>query len=354
MALTAEQLAIAANYQLEAYSKEMPADQITQEHPFRSWLIKNKVDTEGGNEYFNEKVRTGNDANYQNYSEDDQVTYNRRDPIRLAKFPWASFHDGFGLNEDELARNGIAMTDDRNAVVSGAEKLQIVNLLKENYESLRLGVMDESAKEFLRDGSQDAKAVDGLDALIASDPTTGIVGGIDRSVTANSYWRNNVSLDVAATTGVLLAAMETHWRNCIRYGGHTPTAAFAGSAFIDAYRKEVRDTHELNIGVNPGAGNRGPSFDGGVGTLFFKGVEIVWDPDFDTLQAADSETVEWTKRCYFLNATAGPRLRPIKGHWMVNRKPPRMYDRYVHYFGMTSKYRITVRQPNSCALVHIA
>lgn len=351
MALTTEQLALASNYQMEAYSKERPADQITSEQPFRSWLVQNKVETIGGNEYFNEKVRTGNDANYQNYSEDDQVTYHRRDPVRLAKFPWASFHDGFGLNEDELARNGIILTDDRNAVATDAEKVQIVNLLEENYESLRLGVMENFAKEALRDGTQDTKAVDGLDALVASAPTTGTVGGIDRSVSANSYWRNNVSLDVAATTGLLLTTMEQRWRDCVRYGGHAPTAIFAGSAFIDAYRKDVRDSHDMHIA----AGQRGGvSVDGGVSKLYFKGVEIVWDPIFDLLQSEDSETVEWTKRCYFLNSTVGPKLRPLKGHWMVNRKPPRMYDRYVHYFAMTSKYRITIRQPNSCALVHIA
>jgi hypothetical protein len=48
------------------------------------------------------------------------------------------------------------------------------------------------------------------------------------------------------------------------------------------------------------------------------------------------------------------KLRPIKGHWMVNRKPPRVYDRYVHYFALTAKAALTTGKRNAHAVLTIA
>ena len=37
----------------------------------------------------------------------------------------------------------------------------------------------------------------------------------------------------------------------------------------------------------------------GVSTgLYFKGVEIIWDPNFETLDALDAPVIPWEKRCY--------------------------------------------------------
>ena len=47
-------------------------------------------------------------------------------------------------------------------------------------------------------------------------------------------------------------------------------------------------------------------------------------------------------------------LRPLKGHWMVNRKPERLPDRYVHYFAKTSKYGLTTDQRNALAVLSIS
>ena len=43
------------------------------------------------------------------------------------------------------------------------------------------------------------------------------------------------------------------------------------------------------------------------------------EPSLDDLYGAP--TIPWRKRCYFLNSTT-IKLRPLIGHWMVNRKPP--------------------------------
>src|SRR5690606_40820722 len=91
---------------------------------------------------FNEKVRFTNDSNYQNFSGDDQVTYNRKDTVRLAPYQHYEAHDGFSLNATELANNGIVITDDKSAVMTEAEKNQIVNKLDEGWTTLKDGFQE--------------------------------------------------------------------------------------------------------------------------------------------------------------------------------------------------------------------
>jgi hypothetical protein len=350
MPINSSQLALGANYQLEVYSESDPVDQITRERPFYDFLMANKVMTAGGNAYYNEKVRISNDANYQNYFGDDQVSFNRRDPVRLAKFPWYNHHDGFALNEDELVANGITYTDDANAVVSGAEKFQLVNLLKENYTALKEGVQEQFDIETHLDGSQNAKAVPGLDSLVSTTPTVGTVGGINAAT--STYWQNNADMGIStATAGNLTDHMETMWRACRLYGGMTPTDIFVGQTFLDKYRQEFQAT----IVRQAQTGGRQVSHaDVATEDLYFHGIKLVWDPTFEALDTLlGAITYPWTKRAYFLNRKTF-KLRPISGHWMVNRKPPRMYDRYVHYFGLTSKYRMTINKRNANAVLSVA
>ena len=354
MPMTPEQFAAGANRQLEVYSRENPFDQIGQDKPLLQWLVSRKKDAPGGNQYFNEKVRIGYDSNYQNYYGDDQVDYNRRDTIRLAKFPWYNFHDGFMLNEDELAANGITLTDDRNAVVTGAEKIQIYNLLTENYDVLREGVQEQFDLEMHLDGSQDPKAAQGLDFLVSTTPEVGVVGGIDA---ANApYWRNNASGPINVTTdpGALIDEMDLMWRASTRYGKRgSPDKILMGSDAYQAYKAAVEARNQRQVIVREG-GTGGPRIDGATGDLYYNGVLVEWDPTFDEIDDLMGPfTVPWKKRIYMLNSKT-IRLRPLPGHWMVNRKPNRMYDRYVHYFAMTSKYRLTIIQRNSNAVLWIA
>jgi hypothetical protein len=91
----------------------------------------------------------------------------------------------------------------------------------------------------------------------------------------------------------------------------------------------------------------------GVETLYFKGVPLVWDPTFDQLDVIlGAITYPWTKRCYFLQSKS-IKLRPVTGRWMVRRKPPRMYDRFTHYFGVTADYALTCNKRNSMAVLSI-
>jgi len=350
MPITAQQLMNGANYQLMEYAANDPIDQIEHSKPLSKWLMDNKKPVVYGNGIFNEKVRVGNDSNYQNYTGDQQVSYNRRDTVRLAPFLHYEAHDGFTLNETELADNGIVLTDDQDAKMTGAEKIQIVSKIKENYTVLKQGFQDSWDLEIHQNGAQSPLACPGLDYLISTTPGSGVVGGLDPSV--YTFWQNNASMGIStATAGTLTQQMEQQWRACTQYGGFPPDKIFVGSAFLDAYRLDAKAGIVRQLMIK---GNKGTDMDAGTEDLYFKGVKLEWDPTFDALDTIlGAITYPWAKRCYFLNSKF-IQLRPNKGRWMINRKPPRIYDRYTYFWGLTADYGMTVSKRNAMSVLSIA
>lgn len=347
MAFTNAQLASGAFMALETINRIDPVDQISTNKPFTEWLFRNKVESNFMNGAFREPVYVDHGQNYQNYWGADQVSYNDRNPARLTRFAPYAAHDGFYLTEHDMMANGIILTDDREAVASGVEKEQLVNLLTVKHQALKAGFQEEFDVEMHLDGSANPKAAPALSHIVSTTPATGTVGGIDASTAL--YWRNNVNLGIA--TNSLVDEMEETWRACTLYGGMAPDTIFAGSLFIDAYRKEAGDTINRQIVVNEKGGT---GLDASVSGVYFKGVPIVWDPTLDLLDARlGVVTYPYAKRAYFLNSKTY-KLRPQKGRWMVKRKPERLPDRYVHYRGLTADYGVTTDRRNNLAVLSVA
>jgi len=345
MPFTADAIAQAGKAAIDFIIKQKPEDLYNTERPLLKMLQSTKKSFPGAKQYINEKLRLTNDANFQWFGPDEQVDYNRKDTLGEANFGWGSAHDGFALTEEELLQNYITVTDDVGAAATTSEKHQFINLMKENTETLMLGFKEKFDYDLHLDGTQDADAIPGLDAFIAIDPTTGTVGGIDRSVAANAFWRNQVNLDL--TIANMLDSMEDTWRACTRVGGNSPNMILAGSVFIDAYRAAVKADQVMQVNV---AQKGGFTLDGGNTGLFYKGLPIIWDMVTDDLEAALSPTQQWDSRCYFIN-TRFIKLRPAQGQDMVVRKPPRAYDRYTHYWGLTWRGAMTITRPSAMAVL---
>lgn len=345
MPFTAEQLSYAGKSAMDYIIRQKPQDLYNVERPLLKSLQATRKSFPGAKQYIVEKLRFANDSNFQWFGPDAQVTFNRKRTLTDAQFSWGSAHDGFALTEEELLQNYISVTDDRNAAPTTSERHQFVNLITENTETLMLGFKEKFDYDLHLDGTQDADAIPGLDAFIPVDPTTGTVGGINRATAGNEYWRSRVQLDV--TIANLLEEMEQLWRTCTRIGGSAPNLILAGSVFIDAYRAATKADVARQINV-PQIG--GVSLDGGITDLYFKGVKITWDPVMDDLEAALSPAQQWDSRCYFLN-TRFMKLRPAQGQDMVVRRPPRAYDRYTHYWGLTWRGAMTITHPASMGLI---
>lgn len=348
MPLSPGQIAAIGYTSLPFYAKNDPIDQVNQLRPLFSALVKD-MEEAPGNEYV-ENVYIDNQSNAQNYRGAQQVSYNFRNPTRPAKYPYYNKHDGFGLDEDTLKANGITLTDDRTAVPSGAEKVQLTNLLKNSHKALKEGLQESLDLEFHLDGSQNAEAVPGLDALVSTTPGLGVVGGIDAANAA--WWRNNAFLGIDVGTpgeGAINAAMKSAERANALHGGKMPNLIIAGLDALEALERENKAISHLNVQQ----GGSGTSYDGAVRNTTFGGVPVIWDPTFEKLdQLLGPQTHPWTKRIYMLN-TSTLRLRPVTGSWLIDRKPQRPYDRYVHFWAKTASYRLTMNQRNANSVLSI-
>lgn len=349
MPISSAQLAASGLAAIDHYAKNTPKDQVNATRPLTKHLVRRRQSYPGGQEYHVITLHSSNDSNFQAYSGSSNVTYNNRRTLEHAKFRYASFHEGFGLDEDELTRNGIVYHEHGRPRMSAAEEVQITNLLEENTRSMHQGFETGLDRVLHRNGAQNVEEIPGLDHLVSLTPNTGTVAGI--SAASNSYWRNYAALDLTANN--LITTMESGWKACVQYSGQAPDIILMGSGFQKIYRNATNAEVTRTVQVAPAGGSVSkldPAIGGKLDTgLFYNNVAMEWDPTFEILDTLDSPTQKWTNRCYFLNLN-DLRLKPIDGHWKVPRMPRRPHNQYVHYWAITAKCSLTLSQRNAHAV----
>ncbi|MDR1311575.1 MAG: phage major capsid protein [Burkholderiaceae bacterium] len=303
MSISSNDLAYLSKVSLDDYLRNKAIDNISVNTPLLKKLSAKKKTLVGGRQNVVVNIRKSHDSNFAWTYGEASVGFNRRYTTDQAAFPWRVAVDGFYIPHDYLFGNGVEVREgERGAFrLEKAEKNQLLDLMEEQTSAFTAGFLEKYSLELHRDGTAGADAITGLDGLITTAPGTGTVGGIDRST--SPYWRNSAFTDIAYwQEGFLAQAMEAAWRECIRAGGgsDSPDLILAGSAFVDAYRQ-----YAITVTNNANAGSV-KRLDAGVGTgvntgLYFKGVEILWDPQFSVLDALDAPDIPWEQRCYFLN-----------------------------------------------------
>ena len=347
MPFTAQELQDAQKSTLDFYLKNTPVDQVSVERPILKDLMAGKKSFPGGKQYVIEQLRFRYQSNFQWFNGAQSVTYNRRQTLEQCQYPWRSAHDGYAIDEDRLAQNGITMHEGSSGQASQAERIQLVNLLEEQNSALRSGFEEKFSAACVLDGSGSADAIAGIDAIVSMTPNVGVVGGIDSAT--NTWWRNGAytGLTIGAA-GNILTRMEIAWRDCVRNGGK-PDRIYVGWAFLEAYRDHLLKNASIQY-----AGGKAISADGGTDKLYFKGVPLEWVAEFDDdFGGAVSPTTPFTKRCYFINRKHLT-LRPMESQDMITRKPPRHYSKYEYYVAITWRGSLTCNRRNAHAVLSIA
>lgn len=348
MPISNQDLQELAKVSLDEYLRNMPVDQIATERPLLKKLMSGRKTFLGAKQNVVENIRKTHGSNFAWAYGEDAVSFNKRNTTEQAAFPWRRAVDGLYLDYDRLFGNGIKVREgDRGAFkLEQNEKVQLLNLLDEQMEVLKEGFMEKLDLELHRDGTQDTDAIAGLDVLVSTAPTTGVIGGLDRATA--TYWRNYAETAIATgTVGNLAQKMELAWRKCIKNGG-SPDFILAGGKFIDAYRKEITVTNNANAGsvktLDAGVGS-------GVNTgLYFKGVEIIWDPQFESLDALSTPAVEWEKRCYFINT----KFMKYRDDDMDIVTPVRPHDTLAMYAMVNLRCALSLSRANAQAVLAIA
>jgi hypothetical protein len=337
-----------AKVSLDEYLRNMPVDQISTERPLFKKLMEGRKSFLGAKQNVVENIRKSHGSNFNWSYGEASVQFNKRNTTEQAAFPWRRAVDGLYIDYDRLFGAGIKVREgDRGAYkLEQNEKVQLLNLLDEQMESLKEGFMQKLDFELHRSGAASADAVTGLDALVSIAPTTGTVGGLDRATA--TYWRNGAETGIStATVGNLAQRMEYQWRKAIKHGG-SPNFILAGGKFIDAYRKEITVTNNADA-------KSVKSLDAGVGSgvntgLYFKGVEIIWDPSFEDLDTLETPVVEWEKRCYFLNT----KYLKLRDDDIDIVTPIRPHDVLAMYAMVNLRLALSMSRSNAQAVLAIA
>lgn len=344
MAISFNNFNTLANTALDFYIKDQPVGQNIQDKPLLRALSAAKKAFPGGQGYVSGPVQGAFASDqagfFQWFSHTDQVSFVHPDNILRAKFLWREAHAGIVLDFTELKQRGIGVDMSGAPVRSTNEEIQIVKdwlaaVMEDDFgESVSRALWDA----FWRDGSQSAKAVVGLTGLIDDDPTTGLVGSLDRS--AYSWWRHYVGglgLQASEANQTLTKGLRRGIRQQRRYGGR-PDLLFAGSAFIEAAEAEIQAKGSYTL-----TGFQGDKADVAIGkdpehSIFIRGVGwIEYEPWLDdhgqskSLFALDSRHIKYM---------------PMKGQETMAHKAVRPFDQFVLFKSVTSTFTMSVDKLN--------
>ncbi len=345
MAFTAQELQNITNAVLDFHIRGKVESQVIQDRPLYNDLNKGKKTFPGGKEFITGRVKGVYTSSMQGYSHDDEQAYSNPANIKQFQAKWYEVGAGISVTHTELKIAGISVVDtldsSKTSQHSDSELIALTNLLEDKFEDLDEGSKRSMAEMMWRDGSQDAKAIPGIQSIILTAPTTGQTLGIDRA--ANSWWRNRASLAIDSGTASnqnLVNKLQQEFRQLRRYA--SPKHKFyAGSDFMDAFEKELRS--KGNYTLEGWAQQK--QIDASVADIAFKGVMIQYEPLLDDLGYA--------KYGYVLDMNA-IRLMVMEGEDMKQHTPARPPEKYVLYRAVTFTGALCANRLNTSGVYSIA
>lgn len=356
MALTQAVIDNVANAAIDYHmDKGTTYAQHIQEKPLLDELRQRQRPFPGGKGDITVRTVFDTQSSIEGFSGDDLLTFTNPTPIKTASYPWKLIHLGITMTQDELLRDGLSVVDTngRNTRQHTQRELtMLAEILQTKLDDMTEGYAAGMNQMLWQDGSQDAKEVPGMQYLIADNPTTGVVGGIDRAV--QTLWQNRaftaaketattnaadgpIVFDPDTSSGIKRLRQER--RQLRRYG--TPRhILLCGSKALERLEAEVDAK-----GTYTQTGFSGEQ-DVGMGEIRLSGLgRFRYDPTLDDLSREDF--------MYFID-TNGIQLKPIEGQDMKRHYPARPHDRMVLYRSLTWAGGLCARQLNTSMVIETA
>jgi len=302
----------------------------------------------------------GSNDSLKGFTHDDTVDFYNPANVERVAYPWREQHIGIGVTHTELKMDGLSVSDGNEVSRhSGRDVTVLVNLWDNKLNDFGERYARSLNSLFWGDGTSDAKAIAGIQSIISADPSVGTVGGLDRSQSANAFWRNRArtaafEAKVTATPslsahggdavtsspnngGALWQELQRESLQLRRFGG-MPGVFFAGSDFLNALQVEIRANG--GYAQNGFTGNQ----DGSIGAMLFDGTKVTYDPELDNMGLA--------KRAYWFDKR-DVFLAKMSGEWRKTHKPMRPANQFVLQRSITSTGQIVATRCNSALVIDI-
>lgn len=247
-------------------------DNITESNIlFNRLKEKGRILRQSGGTVFRETLAYAENSTVQGQGQYDTYDTTPQDVVTSADF------------DQKITTGTVTMTELETKQNSGRE--QIIGLMKAKMEVLKLSFNNKFGDFAHSDGTgSGGNEVGGLPLLIADDPTTGTVGGINRA--NNSFWRNQLydfSVEsVTASSTTIQTAMNTLYRRCQAQSGELTDLILAGDTYFGYYENSLQANQRFNNGEMAQLG-----FD----ALKYKAADVVYDTKCNAT------------RMYFLNTS---------------------------------------------------
>lgn len=158
--------------------------------------------------------------------------------------------------------------------LKNAGEAAIFNLIKAKQDKVLSDLRNTLSTALFGDGTANGgKTIGGLQSIIADDPTTGTVGGINRA--NNAFWRNQVydfstSAGGNASASNILAGMNSLFLSCQVQQGEYPDLIIADTNYYSFYESATQQIQRI---TTPSEGKIGFQ------NLAYKNASVVYDPN---------------------------------------------------------------------------
>jgi hypothetical protein len=170
--------------------------------------------------------------------------------------------------------------------IMNREKWQVVSLAEARVDALIAGLRNKTGLSLYGTGTAEGgKEFGGLRLLVADDPTTGVVGGIDSA--ANPFWQNQTDVATVATLPTTIQSRMNAMQLACTRGTDQPDLIMANGNLFTSYWESLQENARFTSSKLADAGFR---------TLEFVGTPVVYDA-----QCATDLTTAGEGRMYFLN-----------------------------------------------------
>lgn len=231
------------------------ADNVSENNALLSRMkSRGNVKVVDGGRTLVEPLEYAENSTYKRYTGYENLDISPSDVISAAEY-----------NPKQVA---VAVTMSGLEQIQNAGEAQVIDWLASRIKNAEKTLMNQFSADIYSDGTA-TNQVNGLQALLADDPSTGTVGGINR---ANySFWRNQTwdfsdeSVTPSATT--IQDGMRALWLECSR-GNDKPDLIVADNVFFEYYWASLEANQRFTSDTL-----KGTKFD----SLKFQTADVVFD-----------------------------------------------------------------------------
>lgn len=197
------------------------------------------------------------------YGEGDMIWYNGFDAINYSP------KQLFSAAEYALKLCAVPVAISGEDLLKNSGEEQLIDLLAKRVKNAEKTMSNKLSAALYSDGTgSSGKEIGGLKLLVADDPTSGTVGGINRATSGNGFWRNQVKAAATAlTSDTIRKAMDDLYLKCCR-GTDKPDLIVADDTMYSLFEQSLTPLQRF---TDP------KMAEAGFTTLKFKGADVIFD-----------------------------------------------------------------------------